>query len=198
MSRATHAATPFEASGIHLGQRIRSFRRMKGLSIIEVAERTGMSKSFLSRFERDIAQASVASLLRICDAIGIRPGELFESPEASYVPAGCGTPISLGGEGMREFIVGGAGSEHLMALYSEIEPGGGSGSEPYSLEAAADLVHIKSGRLSITIGEQVYLLSSGDTLTFSPRLPHSWVNPSDDEPCTALWVIVPPPGTSRG
>jgi transcriptional regulator with XRE-family HTH domain len=189
--------TEADSGEVRVGSRLRAFRKSKGLRIDDVAQRAGVTKSFISRFERDDVQASVATLLRICDAIGVRPGEIFEPPVTSFVPAGKGSPINLGGERMREFLISGAGNEHLMALFSVIEPGGGSGSEPYALNASADLVHVQTGSLRITIGSDVYTLLPGDTLTFPPSIPHTWENPSQTETCTSLWVIVPPPGLTN-
>lgn len=186
-------APPLSIDGFNVGSRLRAARQAKGLLIDDVAQRVGVSKSFISRFERDVVQASVATLLRVCDAIGIKPAELFSPPATAFVPADQRTPISLGGEKMREYLIGGAGNEHMMALYSVIEPGGGSGTEPYTLNADTDMVHVQTGQLEMRVGEETYLLKPGDTLTFPPSIPHTWRNPSADETCTALWVIVPPP-----
>ncbi|WP_229779211.1 helix-turn-helix domain-containing protein [Pseudomonas matsuisoli] len=199
MARAPKAAErtiempSISADGLNVGSRLRAARLAKGLLIDDVAQRVGVSKSFISRFERDVVQASVATLLRVCDAIGIKPAELFAPPSTNFVRAGEGTPISLGGERMREYLIGGPGNEHMMALLSVIEPGGGSGPEAYTLKAASDMVHVQTGRLEICVGEETYLLQAGDTLTFPPSIPHTWRNPSEGETCTALWVIVPPP-----
>lgn len=189
---ATEQAAP-AVDGFNVGSRLRAARQAKGLRIEEVAQRVGVSKSFISRFERDVVQASVATLLRVCDAIGIKPAQLFSPPTTAYVPAGEGTPISLGGEHMREYLIGGDGNEHMMSLYSVIEPGGGSGSEPYTLNADSDMVHVMSGQLKMRVGDDTYLLKAGDTLTFPPSIPHTWHNPSAKDTCTAIWVIVPPP-----
>ncbi|MNJ31052.1 HTH-type transcriptional regulator PuuR [compost metagenome] len=184
---------PLSIDGFNVGSRLRAARKAKGLMIEDVANRVGVSKSFISRFERDAVQASVATLLRVCDAIGVKPADLFTPPSTAYVPAGQGMPISLGGEKMREYLIGGAGNDHMMALYSVIEPGGGSGVEPCTLNADTDMIHIQTGQLEVRLGDDLYLLKPGDTLTFAPNIPHTWRNPSADETCTALWVIVPPP-----
>lgn len=178
---------------VAIGARIRSHRQSRGLSIEHVAQAVGVTKSFLSRFERDNVSASIATLLKLCDAIGIKPGVLFDAPEANYVPSGEGQPINLGGEGMFEFAISGGQNAHFLALLSVIEAGGGSGSEPYSLNAATDMVHVKSGVLEMTVGEERYRLQAGDTLTFQPSIPHTWVNPQTDELTVAVWVIAPPP-----
>ncbi len=177
----------------NVGIRLRAIRKAKGMRIEEVAALVGVSKSFISRLERNVTQASIATLLRVCEVVGITPSKLFAPPATNFVAAGQGTPISLGGEKMREYLVSGAGNEEMMVLFSEIDPQGGSGPEPYTLKAAADMVHVLSGQLEIVIEEQRYLLKTGDTLTFKPSLPHTWRNTAEAEICTAIWVIVPPP-----
>jgi transcriptional regulator with XRE-family HTH domain len=178
---------------INLGERLRAARKAKGLSIEQVANIAGITKSFLSRLERDAVAASVATLLRICSAIAIRPGSLFDAPSTSIVRSGQGAPINLGGQRMSEFLISGSSNEHMMALLSVIEPGGGSGSEAYTLNAASDLVHIKEGELVVEVDHVSYHLHAGDTFTFPPSLPHMWVNPSATKKTVAIWVIVPPP-----
>ncbi|QDQ87424.1 helix-turn-helix domain-containing protein [Alcaligenaceae bacterium SJ-26] len=192
--QATHAhTTSIGDTTIDVGARLRQARLAKGLSIQEVADRVGVSKSFISRFERDVVNASVSTLLKICDVLDVRPGQLFEPPVTKFVPADQRPPINLGGARMREYLIGGAGNEHMLAIFSIIEPGGGSGDEPYTLDARSDMVHVQTGSLSVTVGDQVYIMQPGDTLTFPPSIPHTWKNPSATETCTALWVIVPPP-----
>lgn len=178
---------------INLGERLRAARKARGLSIEQAANLAGITKSFLSRLERDAVAASVATLLRVCSAIGIRPGSLFDAPATSIVRAGKGAPINLGGQKMSEFLISGSSNEHMMALLSVIEPGGGSGSEPYSLNAASDFVHIKQGELVVVVDNVSYHLNEGDTFTFPPSQSHMWVNPSATKKTIAIWVIVPPP-----
>ena len=191
---ARRANTPIRPvrTDVNLGERLRTLRQAKGLSIEQVATSVGVTKSFLSRFERDAVSASVATLLKVCDALGVRPGTLFDPPATNLVKAGEGRPISLGGERMNEFLIAGAGNEHMMALLSVIEPGGGSGPEPYKLKAAVDFVHLKEGRLDIEVDGELFCMSAGDTLTFPPALPHTWRNPSERKNAVAIWIIAPP------
>lgn len=178
---------------VQVGGRLRALRQARGLSIEQVAQAVGVNKSFISRLERDAVAASIATLLRVCDAVGIRPGTLFDPPPMKLVRSGEGRLIDLGGHLMREYLVSGDAQEQLMALLSDIEPGGGSGDEPYTLRSAADLVHVLEGRLELTVDGVVYPMAEGDTLTFPPTLAHTWRNPSRTRRTRALWVIVPPP-----
>lgn len=182
-----------ETAEVNVGGRVRAFRKARNLTIDEVAKNSGVTKSFVSRFERDEVQASVAVLLKIFGAIGIKLSDVFDPPPSSYVPAGQGVPVNFGGHNIKESIVNGQNDTSMMALFSVIEPGGGSGPELYIIKAESDLIHILEGQLRVTVGGEVYDLKPGDTLTFSPTIPHSWENLSQTEPCRSLWVIVPPP-----
>ena len=186
-------AFPVRQDAAKVGAKLRALRQARGLSLDQVAKAIGVNKSFLSKLEHDTVAASVATLLRYCDAVGIRPGTLFDPPPTSLVRKAERRPIDLGGKDMSEWLISGDGQNELMALYSDIGPGGGSGAEPYTLRSAADLVHVLEGRLEITVDHVTYLLDRGDTLTFPPKLPHIWRNPSNTRPTRAVWVIVPPP-----
>ena len=178
---------------VKVGLKLRGLRQARGLSIEQVAQAVGVTKSFISRLERDSVAPSVATLLRVCDAIGVRAGALFDPPPTRLVRHGEGTPLDLGGQRMREYIISGDAQDQFMALRSEISPGGGSGDEPYTLRSTADLVHVLEGELEMNIDGVTYLMTPGDTLTFPPSLPHTWRNPSRTRHARALWVIVPPP-----
>lgn len=178
---------------VKVGGRVRAFRKARNLTLDEVAKSSGVTKSFVSRFERDEVQASVAVLLKIFGAIGIKLSDVFDPPPSSYVPAGNGVSVNFGGHNIKESIVNGQNDASMMALFSIIEPGGGSGPELYILKAESDLIHILEGELRVTVGGEIYDLKPGDTLTFSPTIPHSWENLSPTAICKSLWVIVPPP-----
>jgi transcriptional regulator with XRE-family HTH domain len=184
---------PVREDGVRIGAKLKALRRARGLSMEQVADAVGVNKSFISKLEADAAQPSVATLLRYCDAVGIRPGSLFDPPATQLVRRDDAVKIDLGGERMTEYLISGTGQTEMMALRSVIEPGGGSGAEPYALRSQADLVHVLSGELEIVVDGVVHLLGEGDTLTFPPTLPHSWRNPSATTVAHAIWVIVPPP-----
>ena len=176
-----------------VGAKLRAQRQARGLSLDQVARAIGVNKSFVSKLEHDAVAPSIATLLRYCDAVGIRPGSLFDPPPANLVRRDERRRIDLGGEGMAEYLISGASQDQMMVLMSEIGPRGGSGAEPYTLRSSADLIHVLEGRLEITIDTATYVLNAGDTLTFPPTLPHTWRNPSETQPTRAIFVIVPPP-----
>ena len=93
------------ARQVPIGLRLRAARLRNGMTLEAVATIAGISQGFVSKLERDQVSPSVATLVAICDAVGLRVGELFESPPAQIVRAGQGSPINFGGRGASEFRI---------------------------------------------------------------------------------------------
>ena len=76
---------------------------------------------------------------------------------------------------------------------SHIPPLGSAGDELYTLPADVELVYVLRGSLELRVGEQTHLLEQGDTLSYSPRDPHTWRNPSENDEAVVLWTALPNP-----
>lgn len=81
-----------------IGRKIRTLRLEKSLTLDQLAERTALTKSHLSSIERDLSSPSVASLIAICQALGVSVGSLFSEPENSLVRRDERKPIEFGGK----------------------------------------------------------------------------------------------------
>ncbi|WER50782.1 XRE family transcriptional regulator [Cupriavidus sp. WKF15] len=64
-------------SGTHPGHYARAARRRQNLTLDELAERTGLSKGHLSRFERGEKSLSIAALIRLAEALHTRVSTLL-------------------------------------------------------------------------------------------------------------------------
>ena len=124
----------------------------------------------------------------------LRVGDLIDD-----VPAG--RLIRREEQARRSLALGDA--EHLLlssrderrfhVTESHIPPGGSAGEEPYTLPADVELVYVLSGSLELRVGDEVHELEQGDTLTYSPRDPHTWRNPSETDEAVVLWTALPNP-----
>ena len=183
-----------ETGELRVGPRLRARRRELGLTISEVAERAGLTAGFISQLERDLTSASLSSLYRICAVLEIRVGNLVDD-----VPAG--RLIRREEQARRSLAMGDA--EHLLlssrderrfhVTESHIPPGASAGQELYTLPADVELVYVLRGSLELRVGEETHLLEEGDTLTYSPRDPHTWRNPSETVEAVVLWTALPNP-----
>ncbi len=175
------------------GARLRAARRARGLTAQQVAEAVGVTKGFIAQIERGEASPSVATLLRICDAIGLAVGSLFETPRSALVRADERARIDYGGTGVADWLLSPDTELPVQAILSEIAPGGGGGGELYTLSAELVFVFVLAGSLRVVMPDGIHQLGAGDAFTYSPREPHTWGNASQTEPATVLWIISPSP-----
>lgn len=185
------AAQVDEGSDARIGGQLKAARLARRKTLAEVAEESGLTKGFLSKLERDQTTASVASLMRLCGALGLSVGELFNASPGDVVRRDAYPAINFGGTGMVEFLLTPNGERRLQAILSEISPGGGSGEEPYSLPADVEFVFVLSGSLEVVLDGKKVVLDAGDTLTFPPHVPHTFRSALTEGPTRVLWVFSP-------
>lgn len=178
-------------SDVRIGARLRAARLARGLTLEAVGAAAGISQGFVSKLERDQVSPSVASLVAICEAVGLKVGELFEPPPSQIVRAGQGAPINFGGEGAQEFLLTPGTQTDVEVIRSIIEPGGSAGDDLYSLDCDVEFVYVLSGMLTVTLADDDHELTAGDSMTFRGRDPHTWRNPSTDAVSEVLWVLAP-------
>ena len=176
-----------------LGRRIRAHREEAGRSLRDVAEDVGVSESFLSQIERGVASPSIATLRGISDSLGTSIGALFEGPEGngSVVRHAERRRLSHPRREWEEYMLTPPGSRRLQVIMGVIEPGAGSGREPYTHNSDEECVIVLKGRMHVRVANDAYELAKGDSVTFESRLPHSYRNPGPGR-SEVLWVMTPP------
>ncbi|NUR07055.1 MAG: cupin domain-containing protein [Nocardioidaceae bacterium] len=193
MSRRTRLAVVEQPrQAVLIGTKLRTARKLRGLTLDQVARSAGLTKGFVSRLERDDVSPSVASLVSVCDVLGLRVGELFDPPRTSVIRAGEGQLINFGGEGAVERLVTPGTQTALEVIHSVIEPGGNGGEELYALSCDAECAYVLSGTVEVVLEDHTETLSAGDAMTFPGNSPHTWRNPGP-RPCKVLWILAPAP-----
>src|SRR6185436_15245419 len=61
----------------HAFWRLKRLRELKGVTLEELAKKTGITKSYLSKVERGISVPSIATALKLAEAFEVGVGELF-------------------------------------------------------------------------------------------------------------------------
>jgi transcriptional regulator with XRE-family HTH domain len=191
MSRRTRLAAPDQARPVVLiGAKLRNARQLRGLTLDQVAQSAGLTKGFVSRLERDDVSPSVASLVSVCEVLGLRVGDLFDPPRTSVIRSGEGRLINFGGKGAVERLVTPGTQTALEVIHSVVEPGGNGGEELYALACEAECAYVLSGTLEVVLEHGVETLTAGDAMTFPGNAPHTWRNPGPG-PAKVLWILAP-------
>lgn len=178
---------------MQIGRKLRDRRRELGMTLDNVAKAIGLTQSFVSNVERDKASPSVNSLLALCDLLGLTLGSLFDGSDSSIVRRGNRRPIKFGGAGVEDYLLSSNAQSRLQVILSEMQPNAVGSEERYSLRADEVFVIAIAGELTIDLNGEETLLQHGDCMTYDPRIPHTFRNPSRTKKTTALFVITPPP-----
>ena len=184
-------AGPYEPD---LGMTIRKLRESRQLSLKEVAARSGLTQSFLSQVERNLTSPSVASLRKVSQAYGVPLSALFQGeslPESRVVRRNERRQLIHPDRQWRDYLLTPNLTGKLQVILSVIEPGGGSGEEPYAHDSDEECVVILRGRLEFWVGSDRYILGEGDSIVFESRIPHRNRNPGPEQ-AEVLWITTPP------
>jgi transcriptional regulator with XRE-family HTH domain len=181
------------AEELALGRRIRALRDGKGLSLRAVAEAAGVSESFQSQVERGVASPSVATLRQMAEALDESVASFFQGPgDGGRVIRVRDRPRLVHPQRhWEDVLLTPRESKRLQVIMSTIEPGGGSGDEPYTHDSDEECVIVLKGRMEFWVDEEPYELDEGDSLLFESRRPHRNRNPGPSK-AEVLWVITPP------
>lgn len=172
-----------------LGSRLKEVRRRRRETIAVVAERTQLTRGFLSKLENGQTSISVGALLRLCNALEISLPELLEWPSGRLIRKAQRERLDFGGEGLEEYLLSPADENRLQVHLTQIAPHGTAGDELYQLPVDVEFVFLVSGTLEVTLDKTTYTLHAGDSLTFTNEQ-HTFRNP-DDAPAEVLWVLSP-------
>lgn len=192
---ATDTATTEPDEGrIDVGERLRAIRTLRRITLRTVAERAGLSESFLSQVERGRANASVASLTRIAAALGVSVADLFEpngSPARPRVLRSESRPTLTFGTLGRKSMLTPRPLEHLQVIVGELDEGGSTGDEPYTHGDSEELLVVLEGAVHLQLGTEMFELRRGDSIDYRSSTPHRLTN-AGDGPAEVMWIISPP------
>lgn len=185
--------TGADATIRQVGARIRERRKQLGLTLNEVAERTGVSISMLSMLERGVAGASIGTLVAVASALHLQMHDLFEvaaeSEHSPLIRREEQTEVVMG-EGVLRRLVHRSRPDGIEMVLHEYEPGTVSADEPLHHEGREFGV-LLSGSLTVELDGVSHRLRPGDAIAYDSTRPHRMVNPGRGK-ARAVWVGVLP------
>jgi transcriptional regulator with XRE-family HTH domain len=176
-----------------VGPRIKALRDAMGLSLRDLAERSGVSAPMLSQVERGETSPTLAVAEKIASGLELTLSQLLRLDEGQHVAvsrAGERRRSERGGHRFEELTPPLPGQRADVSVHT-LEPGASTGGredppmhEPGSRETAVVL----NGTLALFVEGARHDLASGDSVTFDADLPHHFEN-DGEEPTRFLAVI---------
>ena len=166
-------SNPIDAQLADFSTRLRSLRSGREWTLEELAERSGLSKTFLSRLEAGERQPSIAAVLTLANCFGVPVGSMFESvePRSACVIVRGTDAASRSSDGLTY------ASLSSTARFTNLQPmritvsHRRRGDERFQHEGE-EWLYVLSGRLQVAVGDAAHELKPGDTAHFDSRQPH--------------------------
>jgi transcriptional regulator with XRE-family HTH domain len=164
-----------------VGRCLRKWRRDAGLSIRDVAERSGLSVSFISLVERGETEIAFTRLIRLADALGRHVSDVttvVDAPKSSNgrkVEADEGAPVHTLPGGVEMAYMGEA-SWRMQPFIMTLQPGALHGPVAHSYE---ELVFCVEGQLDMVMDGEPVVVRQGGVLRVPENMMHGYRNTGD-------------------
>ena len=176
-------ATPPVEPQVQVGSRVRALREGMGLSLRDLAERSGVSAQMLSQVERGETSPTLAVAARIASGLELTLSQLLRLDEGgtvSIVRAGERLRGGATARGHRYDVLTPAlpGQRAEVSLHT-LAPGastGGPGDPPMHEPGARETAVVAAGGLTLVCDGIAHELEEGDAVTFDADLPHHFEN----------------------
>jgi XRE family transcriptional regulator, regulator of sulfur utilization len=166
-----------------VGARVKALREAAGLSLRDLAERSGVSAPMLSQVERGETSPTLTVASRIAAGLELRLSQLLRLDESGSVTVVRASERRRGGNGRRghsfEVLTSEQPGQRAELSRHTLAPGGATGApddppihEPGSRETAL----VEEGSLVLVCDGREHRLEAGDCVTFDADLPHRFEN----------------------
>jgi transcriptional regulator with XRE-family HTH domain len=164
---------PIQVQLDSFGVRLKELRLQRGWTLQQLAEQSGLSKTFISRLESGDRQASISAVLTLARVFGVSLASMFESQiaEEPCLIVRASEAVSKSANGLTYTPLSNAERFfNLQPIRLSVSPSR-KGNEHFHHEGE-EWIYLLSGRLTLSLAGKTYDLEPGDAVHFDSRLPH--------------------------
>ena len=175
------------------GTAIRRTRKAQKMNLVDLAEKTGLSLSFISQVERGLTNPSINSLRKIALALGIPLSSFFEEALATEGPVLRKNErrVLVNTDSRLTYqLLSLDRNRRMDFLLTRIEVGAFSSEVPMG-HKGDEAALILQGTCRIDLGNKEYELGEGDSIYITESTPHRITN-IGNVPLTIISAISPP------
>lgn len=175
---------------IKIGERIKQLRIVNGLTQEELADRTELSKGFISQLERDLTSPSISTLEDILQCLGVSVAEFFADSRDEQVVFSDEDYFEKEDPELKnliEWIIPNAQKNHMEPIRMTLMPGGQS--YPDNPHDGEEFGYVITGEISLHLGKNIFRVGPGESFYYKPDVTHFI---STTKGATLIWVSTPP------
>jgi XRE family transcriptional regulator, regulator of sulfur utilization len=176
-----------------VGARIKALREAMGLSLRDLAERSGVSAPMLSQVERGETSPTLAVAARIAAGLELTLSQLLRLDEDRHVVVvrrGQGRKRRRSGHRVEELTPPLPGQRADVSIH-RLDPGamtGGPGDPPIHEPGSRETAVVLDGAPTLVVDGERHELRAGDSVTFDADLAHHFEN-NASHPAELLAVV---------
>ena len=176
-----------------VGTRIKALREAMGLSLRDLAERSGVSAPMLSQVERGETSPTLAVAARIAAGLELTLSQLLRLDEDRHVVVvhrGEGRKRRRSGHRVEELTPPLPGQRADVSIH-RLDPGavtGGPGDPPIHEPGSRETAVVLDGAPTLVVDGERHELRTGDSVTFDADLAHHFEN-NASHPAELLAVV---------
>jgi transcriptional regulator with XRE-family HTH domain len=165
----------------NLGEKIRKLRKQKGLTLVEISEKTGIAQATLSRIETGTMIGTVESHEKIAEILGIGLADLYAGidrryEEIAHLTKEAVRKVTHHGKDVRiELLTAQSSSKKITPLLMTLQPESKT-SLDHSERGVEKFVYVLEGEVMVKVDGQEYPVKTDETVYFDASLPHQFVN----------------------
>ena len=160
------------------------------MTLEELANRSELTKGFLSQLERDLTSPSVATLENILEALGTNLKDFFSEDEDEQIVFSKDDFFeNIQDDYKISYIIPNAQKNEMEPIMITIEAGGKYlEEEPHEGE---EFGYVLSGSIILHLGDKSYKVRKNESFYFKPRANH-YISNNGKTTAKVIWISTPP------
>mgnify|MGYP002514882696 FL=1 len=166
-----------------VGEKIKSLRETKEISIAEMAERTGLAEEQINRIENNVDIPSLAPLIKIARALGVRLGTFLDDQDEMGAvicrkQEETDSTISFSNNAMDarthmryQALAKSKSDRHMEPFIVDIEA---TNDTDFTLSSheGEEFIYVMDGIVEVCHGKKKHIIKAGDTIYYDSIVPH--------------------------
>ncbi|MDQ0313602.1 helix-turn-helix domain-containing protein [Amorphus orientalis] len=183
-----------DARRVRMGERLRALRHAQGLTLVEVAARSGLAVSTVSKVERGLMALTYDRFAQLADGLGVDVAELFSEEGSRFQPGQ--VAVARSGEFAEhvtenyvyEMLFADVWNKAMVPMLGTLQPSERMNFDRFVSHSGEEFVMVLEGRLTVTFEDRPPLvLEAGDSVYFDSNRGHLYAS-AGSEPARILVV----------
>jgi transcriptional regulator with XRE-family HTH domain len=173
-----------------IGSKIKELRIQKGLTQEELADRSELSKGFISQMENNLTSPSIATLIDVLQCLGTDLKNFFSDDEDKQIVFSKEDYFSKEDEKLKnrvEWIIPNAQKNSMEPIMLTLEAG--SSTYPDNPHEGEEFGYVLSGTVQIILGNRSFKAKKGESFYYEAKYKHYLKSKSGAK---ILWISSPP------